>query len=161
MSPPLTLCLDQPHEDGPSYYPVVATISLGSHAMFHYYRYANTAVGIDEGVSSAKGGKGKRIDMTPVMSVLLEPRSLVITTRELYTTHLHGINDVQIDIFPAPGDDSEFPTSTEIANVELISDSAMKTVVQGGGSLGRQTRYSLTCRDIERVAGRGMGLGRR
>ncbi|KAF8588035.1 hypothetical protein K439DRAFT_1336264, partial [Ramaria rubella] len=28
-----------PHEDGPSYHPVVATLSLGSHAVFNYHRY--------------------------------------------------------------------------------------------------------------------------
>ncbi|KAI0092343.1 hypothetical protein BDY19DRAFT_884238 [Irpex rosettiformis] len=149
------------HEDGPSYYPVVATLSLGSHAVFHYYRYTSISVGADEGLTSGKGGKGRSINTTPVMSVLLEPRSLVITTQELYATHLHGIDDVHVDTFPATGRDPETLSSTGIANIELISDEVMKDVVRGGGSLGRETRYSLTCRDIERVAGHGLGLGRR
>ncbi|KZV84603.1 hypothetical protein EXIGLDRAFT_842051 [Exidia glandulosa HHB12029] len=32
-----------PHEDGPAYQPVVGTISLGSHAVFNYYKYADAS----------------------------------------------------------------------------------------------------------------------
>ena len=89
------------HEDGPSYYPVVATLTLGSHAVFHYYRYKpdNATLDSAEGPNTSNGN-GKAVDTTPVMSVLLEPRSLVITMSDLYTSHLHGIDDIVEDVFP-------------------------------------------------------------
>jgi len=74
----------QPHEDGPQYHPVVATISLGSHSVFHYYQYRQEYDG------SESTSLGKSINMTPVLSVLLEPRSLIISSGSMYTSHLHG-----------------------------------------------------------------------
>jgi alkylated DNA repair protein alkB homolog 6 len=141
---------------------VVATLSLGSHAVFHYYRYKSTeeAVRSDEDISGKEhAGKGRVIDKMPVISVLLEPRSLVITSRELYASHLHGIDDVAVDVFPAPSIGLEFPTRLRLANLELISDTIMKEAVANGGSVDRHVRYSLTCRDIARVVNRGVGFG--
>ena len=46
----LTTSSVQPHEDGPSYHPVVATISLGSHTVFHYYRYKDEPTGPEQTV---------------------------------------------------------------------------------------------------------------
>ncbi|THH33375.1 hypothetical protein EUX98_g863 [Antrodiella citrinella] len=140
-----------PHEDGPTYHPVVATLSLGSHAVFHYYKYKPEE---EKGVApsttaifSASTGLGRAIDKEPVMSLLLEPRSLVITTSDLYTSHLHGIDDVREDTFgPEYG--------PPMANVELLADAELKEAVQKGGTLERETRYSLTCRDVEKVAAR-------
>ncbi len=74
----------QPHEDGPAYHPIVATVSLGSHAVFHYYRYTPEENG-DEPMTN-----GRTIDNTPALSVLLEPRSVIITTEVLYREYLHG-----------------------------------------------------------------------
>ena len=76
----------KPHEDGPKYYPVVATISLGSHAVFHYYEYKAELETDDLAISHG----GRIIDMSPVLSVLLEPRSLIISSGTMYTSHLHG-----------------------------------------------------------------------
>ena len=38
---------NKPHEDGPLYYPTVATVSLGSHTVLDFYkhRYQNTDQG--------------------------------------------------------------------------------------------------------------------
>ncbi|KAF8624064.1 hypothetical protein AX15_006076 [Amanita polypyramis BW_CC] len=76
-----------PHEDGPIYHPVVATISLGSHTVFHYYQYAE-----ESGSTGNEGsyGRGRTVKPSPVMSVLLERRSLIITTDEMYSSRLHG-----------------------------------------------------------------------
>ncbi|KAI0697800.1 hypothetical protein BC835DRAFT_1405596 [Cytidiella melzeri] len=150
-----------PHEDGPSYHPVVATLSLGSHAVFHYYRYIPADIARSNEVEPEEGGKGRSIDNTPVMSVLLEPRSLVITTQDLYTAHLHGIDDVEVDVFPAPASGLQVPPAFRMANIDLISDAGMKAAVTNGGTLERRVRYSLTCRDVERVVSRGIGFGRR
>jgi len=146
-----------PHEDGPSYYPVVATLSLGSHAVFNYYRY-KTDSDHSENDNSDHNEKGRSIDKIPIMSVLLEPRSLVITTQALYGSHLHGIDDLEIDVFPATTPSLENPAA-RVANLELIADPSIKSTATNGGSLSRQVRHSLTCRDVERVVSRGIALG--
>jgi len=75
----------QPHEDGPRYYPVVATVSLGSHSVFNYYQYEE-----EDAITTVSRGEGRIINMNPTLSVLLEPRSLVISCGDKYTSHLHG-----------------------------------------------------------------------
>ncbi|KAI0791046.1 hypothetical protein C8Q75DRAFT_759099 [Abortiporus biennis] len=148
-----------PHEDGPSYYPVVATLSLNSHAVFHYYQYhpdqqTNTS-SPSPSSSEVSPTLGKSIDKTPIFSLLLEPRSLVITTSSLYTTHLHGIDDLEEDVFLSPGDHTGDDLSTQairIANVNLLAGQKEREILRDGGVLKREVRYSLTCRDVERVA---------
>ena len=144
----------QPHEDGPAYHPVVATLSLGSHAVFHYYRYKPPATSDSEAATEASepdtaSTRGRAIDPSPIFSVLLEPRSLVITRSALYQAHLHGIDGVHTDVFPASTEDG---SSMRIANADLLADKGMRDVVKNGGRLVRGPRYSLTCRDVARVA---------
>ncbi|KDR78305.1 hypothetical protein GALMADRAFT_119335 [Galerina marginata CBS 339.88] len=132
-----------PHEDGPRYHPVVATLSLGSHAIFHYYRYQQEIE--DDAVSR---GHGRTIDMIPVASVLLEPRSLIISTNTMYISHLHGIEDVEEDLIASrPG----LP-GVNIANLTQVEDSQLKQSIDQGIPLQRRVRYSLTCRDVRRVS---------
>ncbi|KAF9559022.1 hypothetical protein CPC08DRAFT_638263 [Agrocybe pediades] len=134
-----------PHEDGPRYYPVVATLSLGSHAVFHYYRYEED----NEHRDSAVGlGNGKTIDMTPISSVLLEPRSLIISSGTMYTSHLHGIEAVEEDIISSDTSAS----GTALSNLSLLQDDQIKKSILQGKPLKRATRYSLTCRDVTRVS---------
>ncbi|VDB92215.1 unnamed protein product [Peniophora sp. CBMAI 1063] len=111
-----------PHQDGPAYHPVVATLSLGSHTVMHYYRYNSPS--------------DRSIDPSPVLSLLLEPRSLVITTAALYTECLHGIEGVGEDVLGG----------VRLANGGMVPSE------RRDGVMGRGTRYSLTCRDVERVA---------
>ncbi|KAK7447105.1 hypothetical protein VKT23_014318 [Stygiomarasmius scandens] len=140
-----------PHQDGPAYHPVVATISLGSHTVFHYYRYKN----LDEGPELVSSTNGRIIDTTPSLSVLLEPRSVVITTGEYYETRLHGIQETKEDNFIAT-DGMIAPRlaglDVEIANWKLLGSNEVKDDVLNGGTLERSVRYSLTCRDVENVA---------
>ena len=75
----------QPHEDGPRYHPVVATVSLGSHSVFNYYQYEQ-----EDAIASVSRGEGRIINMNPTLSLLLEPRSLIISCGDKYTSHLHG-----------------------------------------------------------------------
>ncbi|KAI9463923.1 hypothetical protein F5148DRAFT_982298 [Russula earlei] len=122
-----------PHQDGPAYHPVVATLSLGSHTVMHYY--------------SLPG----RTD-TPALSLFLEPRSLVITADEQYTARAHGIDAVAEDHV---GD-------LELANLGMIGKGChdgVGRVLTDGGVLPRQTRYSLTCRDVARVKNIGVRKG--
>ncbi|EIW76638.1 hypothetical protein CONPUDRAFT_129924 [Coniophora puteana RWD-64-598 SS2] len=157
-----------PHEDGPSYHPVVATISLGSHAVFHYYSYRND--GVDHGALNASSSpstrahdasRGRSVNDVPVLSVFLEPRSAIITTDALYTAHLHGIDDVHRDTFVGAGrlrlprSEGDFKgdiDEVQIANWRAVKDGESARVLEGGGELERGTRYSLTCRDVPKVA---------
>ena len=128
----------------------MATLSLGSHAVFHYYRYKPPdipAAPTDTGTtSSGTSARGRAIDPAPVLSLLLEPRSLVIARSALYDAPLHRIDGVPADAFPAPADEAR------IANADLLADEGLRDVVRRGGSLARGPRYSLTCRDVARVA---------
>ncbi|KZV75807.1 hypothetical protein PENSPDRAFT_623890 [Peniophora sp. CONT] len=117
-----------PHQDGPAYHPVVATLSLGTHTVMHYYQY--------------KSDEDRAIDPIPVLSFLLEPRSLVITTQALYETHLHGIDPVEEDSMEG----------VQLGNAEMIRGEREREAIEKGGVLERGTRFSLTCRDVARVA---------
>ncbi|KDQ55970.1 hypothetical protein JAAARDRAFT_36761 [Jaapia argillacea MUCL 33604] len=148
-----------PHEDGSAYYPVVATISLASHAVFHYYRY-QSGHGTTDHSGAISASRGRSIDPNPVLSVLLEPRSLIVTTSSLYTSHLHGIEELEEDSFTISSQDFTqgqaavvgSPLLPRIANVDLLQSASVRRVVEEGGTLRRGTRYSLTCRDVEKVA---------
>lgn len=76
----------------------------------------------------------------------------MITTGSLYTSHLHGIDDLTEDVIPSSGH--------KIANKDLLGGSEAREAVLNGGVLERKIRYSLTCRDVERVATRIPLLGR-
>lgn len=140
--------------------------------MFHYYRYKSstpeqeTAALASELVYDKSGEKyehkerGRSIDPQPVLSLLLERRSLVITASELYEHHLHGINAVDEDVF-YPGGYISLPDTGEgnisgeqkgyIANREKLGDVRLKSILEDGGTLKRNTRISLTCRDVEQI----------
>lgn len=152
----------QPHEDGPTYHPVVATVSLGSHAVFHYYGYKKE--GNTENPEDPKATPdGGPIDSTPLLSVLLEPRSVIITTSTLYTSNLHGIQELEEDVLVLTENNQEplvAGLGTPIANRHMLAGMTERTVAQSGGVIKRGTRYSLTCRDVERVA-LGKGILRR
>ncbi|KZT35952.1 hypothetical protein SISSUDRAFT_989879 [Sistotremastrum suecicum HHB10207 ss-3] len=166
-----------PHQDGPVYHPVVATISLGSHAVFHYHSFEDSSTPdappdsgepADPSAVSPQSMSGKAaalpqigsIGQIPILSLFLEPRSLVVTTGEMYTDHLHSLEPVIEDIF-LPGGQVIYGRSTgnplnvsevEIANKDLVATEAYKQALQEGGSLTRGTRVSMTCRDVERVS---------
>ncbi|KAF8636087.1 hypothetical protein AX17_003792 [Amanita inopinata Kibby_2008] len=150
-----------PHEDGPIYHPVVATISLGSHAIFHYYRYADESCLIDETTCSSLNGRGRAINPSPVMSVLLERRSLIITMGQMYTSHLHGIEETPSDKFTEDGL-IVLPTGNtqEIANRGCLTDEEVLRAIRHGDPLRRDIRYSLTCRDVVHVTNKSLTVHR-
>ncbi|KAG6330779.1 hypothetical protein ID866_8309 [Astraeus odoratus] len=143
-----------PHEDGPSYHPVVATISLGSHTVLHYFRYNPESEAMLESKTLLPDGgrNGWSIDPAPVLSMFLEPRSAIITTGDLYTSYLHGIDEMTSDVFTGSGTLRRGRgEEVTIANWQNIEDPDMTEIVYHGGVLPRATRYSLTCRDVEKV----------
>jgi alkylated DNA repair protein alkB homolog 6 len=166
---------------------VVATISLGSHTVFHYLRYKPDSehpslpesAGMDQPSSStgvtesetreqipedkmiSKGGRA--IDSKPVLSLLLEPRSVIITSGRLYEEYLHWIEEVERDEICAVSEDKEeedWKRKVKIANWEDIRGEKGRAVLEKGGVLERETRVSLTCRDVQKVR-RTLLIGRR
>ncbi|CAA7261972.1 unnamed protein product [Cyclocybe aegerita] len=135
-----------PHEDGPQYHPVVATISLGSHAVFNYYEYQSET---DTVAEPASCGHGKSINTQPMVSVLLEPRSLIISSGEMYASHLHGIDAVEEDLIISNSSSGE---GMAVANFGHLQDEEILASIKTQTPLKRTVRYSLTCRDVERVS---------
>ena len=74
----------------------------------------------------------------PRWRILQEPRSLLVTRGEMYAEYLHGIAAVD--------EDKELDQRT-IANWSLLADPA----AFDRGRLQRQTRISLTFRDVKKV----------
>lgn len=91
----------------------------------------------------------------PVLSLLLEPRSLIITAQEQYTARAHGIDSITEDRV------GEFVW----ANAEMLGKgletrgegAASRSLQTEGGVLLRGTRYSLTFRDVARVMNVSVG----
>lgn len=82
----------------------------------------------------------------PVARILQEPRSLLITTNDLYTQYLHGIADIEVD-----GDLSQ----DTVANWNLLRSRDSFA----SGYNARQTRISLTYRDVLKVSRLGNKFG--
>ena len=93
-------------------------------------------------VRKGDGGKGKR----ERWRILQEGRSLLITTGEIYTDCLHGIEGVEVD---------ERLSEEEVVNWRLVGD---KGVFEQGWKR-RGTRISLTFRDVVNVKKLGKAFG--
>ena len=126
-----------PHEDGDAYFPVVCTVSLGAHTVLDVRRKGKGEPPRSHQAAAAAGG-GWRI--------LQEPRSLLITTGEMYTDCLHGIAGVEVD---------ERLNAEEIVNWGLLGDKGE----YAEGWKRRGTRISLTYRDVVRVKKVGKAFG--
>lgn len=119
-----------PHKDGAAYYPVVCTVSLGASLCLDIY--------------GAK--EDGTIESQPRWKILQEPRSLLITTGELYTDYLHGIAEIKEDTNLSPETVSNWAL---LRSPDEIAD----------GTNQRQARTSLTYRDVIRVSKLGPKLG--
>lgn len=119
-----------PHKDGSAYYPVVCTVSLGASLCLDIY-----------------GDKEDRTrEEESRWRILQEPRSLLITTDELYTNYYHGISEIEID--------TDLNSST-LANWELLRSE--DGIIDG--EIERRERLSLTYRDVLKVSKLGAKLG--
>jgi len=112
-----------PHKDGAAYHPVVCTVSLGATICLDIYGNDDTGLRESE----------------PRWRILQEPRSLLISTDELYTQYLHGIADIKTDIGLGP---------STIANWSLLN--FPERIIDGRSE--RQIRTSLTYRDVIKVS---------
>lgn len=124
-----------PHEDGPAYFPLVATVSLAAPIVLDLYEKK-----VEKDIVGADGG-----NIGPKYRILQEPRSLLITTDSLYIQYLHGIANTRRD-------DNLTPDS--ICNWSLLGDQQEYTT----GAHERQTRVSLTYRDVLKVAKLGNSI---
>lgn len=131
-----------PHQDGPAYFPVVATVSLGGVGVLDVYE----KVGEGGGSGGGMGGgdeDGDERRRRPRFRILQEPRSLLVTRGRLYTDYLHGIAETSRD---------EGLDEWGICNWDLLGDKeAYSGSGSGSGLVERGTRISLTYRDVLRV----------
>lgn len=121
--------------------------------------------------ANSPSSKPRPIYPTPVVSLLLEPRSLVITTSDLYCSHLHGIDGVEDDLIAAhPSSNDPQPDNLEekdvsapvrVANWEMLGGDTEELIqaVREGGVVKRGIRTSLTCRVVERVIQTSIAFG--
>ena len=116
------------HEDGDAYFPVVCTVSLGSHIVLDVTSKSDV---------HDQWGKRRK------WRVLQEARSLLITTEEVYRDCLHGIEELEVD-----------RDLRGVANWELLGDKEAFEVT----AKRRETRVSLTFRDVVKVKNLGKAL---
>jgi hypothetical protein len=103
-----------------------------------YYQY-QTPKDVESTISNVPEKSGKSIDPRPILRLLLEPRSLVITHGALYAEHLHGIVGARRDIFlpldyeqshmrraDNEQDSTQVVYSRDIANRELLGDASLR-----------------------------------
>jgi len=152
-----------PHEDGPAYSPVVATISLGGTVVLNLCAKREgkreqvndgetagfTSAEVDAQTASEPDGEDGFQPPKPTWRILQEPGSLLVTTGEAYVAVIHGIAPIAVDEELVP---------RTVANWDLLGDAARFDE----GFKARETRISLTYRDVLKVSKVGMNiLGRR
>lgn len=118
-----------PHKDGSAYHPVVCTVSLGGSLCLNIYKSK------DDGA----------LNPEPTYRILQEPRSLLISTDDIYTEYLHGIADVEEDV-----------DLGSVVNWEMLR--APEAFANGHNQ--RSTRTSLTYRDVLKVSQLGNNIGK-
>ncbi|KAH7541742.1 hypothetical protein FEM48_Zijuj02G0000100 [Ziziphus jujuba var. spinosa] len=145
-------CMEEPHQDGPAYFPVVAILSLGSPVVMDFTPHlslrfcTSTWTNNVKDRSSNKGAldieRVQWLDNHSPFSVLLMPRSLLIFKDKAYSDYLHGIKDVEVQSY------NGVINEVEAVNEQVLDHSLSKDVK----SIQRTTnRVSLTCRSVLKV----------
>lgn len=125
-----------PHCDGPIYVPLVTVLSLASTSVMNFYPRrapyeSNPMEHYNDTFHFAEGDIGKQ---TPIQSVVMEPRSLLVFSGEAYYYHPHGVSDREVD--------SLLPEHAgEVVNGHLLRDKAVREVP-------RTYRVSITTRNL-------------
>ncbi|XP_070576461.1 alpha-ketoglutarate-dependent dioxygenase alkB homolog 6-like isoform X2 [Ptychodera flava] len=134
-----------PHEDGPLFYPVISTISLGSHAILNYYHHPTSQVKSQATESDIQAvDKVCPLEDRLFASLLLEPCSLLISKDDIYSKYLHGINESTTDTL-----------TVKVCNLNSCPGR------KPGDLLERNTRISLTIRHVPKVLKVKLKLGKR
>ncbi|XP_004927141.1 alpha-ketoglutarate-dependent dioxygenase alkB homolog 6 [Bombyx mori] len=117
-----------PHLDGNLFYPTITTISVGSHIVLKFLKPTTD---------------NEKVEMQPMFSFLLEPRSLLILQDKLFSHYLHSIEELNEDVI----DDS-------IVNLNMCSDKYVR-----GETYKRCTRISLTIRHVPKTTSFKINIG--
>lgn len=89
----------------------------------------------------------RTIAASPLAHLLLLPRSLLILSSSLYSSHLHGIRAQTKDEVSIDGENGD-----KVANGDLIGQAEVVDKLRGGSWTGhREVRTSLTFRTAEKV----------
>ncbi|WWD22122.1 hypothetical protein CI109_106611 [Kwoniella shandongensis] len=147
-----------PHEDGPAFQPLVATISLGSHTVLDIHHYLSTTapsppMTTSEPIPSDDPTEaGRPIAAIPLAHLLALPRSLLILSSSLYTSHLHAIAPKTKDVVRLERGTEE-DGGVVIANAELLGDAEIADGLRDNGSWAKErgVRTSFTFRHAEKV----------
>jgi len=112
----------------------------------------------------SESDRAKTIAAIPLAHLLLLPRSLLILSSSLYTSHLHGICARIEDVVRSSPADPPDEDGVVIANGDLLGDATIIDSLRDNGrwSGERGTRTSLTFRHVEKVLRGGafsMALG--
>lgn len=123
------------HEDGPLYYPTVATINTGSHTILNFY----------EKLTPDENSHNR----TYRFSMLLWPKSLSILKYDAYQTYLHEIE-------PLHSDDILFAENGQTSNRKIVNLNCIQQIESAITNktclhLKRDTRYSFTFRFVPKV----------
>ncbi|KAM3955886.1 alpha-ketoglutarate-dependent dioxygenase alkB homolog 6 [Aphomia sociella] len=117
-----------PHLDGSLFYPTITTISVGSHIVLKFLE---------------PNQQTDEIEMSPVFSLLLEPRSLLILQDKLFSYYLHCIEELTEDML-----------DHTVANLNMCSDKFVN-----GSVVPRNTRVSLTIRHVPKTTSFKINIG--
>jgi alkylated DNA repair protein alkB homolog 6 len=111
-----------PHTDGPAYFPLVATLSLGSAALFRFEPRVEAALIGTEAHAALRAAQSS--------TLLLPPRALTVFCRDAYSSMMHSV---------AEATEEEVPV--DCANAPLASLSV-------GDRFPRLRRFSITMRHV-------------
>ncbi|ORY27786.1 hypothetical protein BCR39DRAFT_220208 [Naematelia encephala] len=149
-----------PHEDGPAFQPLVATLSLGSHTVLDLHHYLSASspsppmTASEAQADQVERLSGRPIAAIPLAHLLVMPRSLLILSSTLYTSHLHGISERFEDIVSAaPGHEGVVAANADLLGDAGIADSLRNNKVW---RQARGTRTSLTFRHANRTLKGGL-----
>ena len=147
----------KPHEDGSAFQPLVTTISLGSHTVLDIHHYLSSTSPSPPMTTSAPPSnlvdQASPIAAIPLAHLLLLPRSLLIISSSLYTSHLHGIAARTEDVVRVCPSDPPGSGDAVIANADLLGDATIIDSLRDTGFwVGhRASRTSLTFRHVAKV----------
>lgn len=131
-----------PHTDGPLFYPVICTISCGSHTILRFHENDTKIDDIDTDTVAPAVPENRKL----VCQLLIEPRSLLILKDDMYTMYLHSIAEQTHDII-----------TTQLSNLGQCADDELKNQV--GGTIERNRRISLTIRHVPKTSKIRLRLG--
>lgn len=135
------------HSDGPLFYPVICTISCGSHCILEFFeksdddnnKPAQQKLSPNVVTIAQNGNKRK-----PVCQLLIEPGSLLILKDDMYNKYLHSISEVTEDLI-----------TSNIANIDRCT--GFKDRI--GETVQRGRRISLTIRHVPKTSKMKLRLG--